>query len=152
MRYIILNKNISPEETKSRRNYIEKVTNMYFISHKIDGGVEFKSVPSSIINCLFIVGHNLDVKNYLANNFIPEDNIVIVSCLFNLDCNIRKGKKVYVSFDNFGNTYYYDGTDWNLNFNVSEAELNIINSNGSFLERVEKNFRRIKWWKDYWKK
>ena len=152
MRYIILNKNISPEETKSRRNYIEKVTNMYFISHKIDGGVEIKSVPSSIINCLFIVGHNLDVKNYLANNFIPEDNIVIVSCLFNLDCNIRKGKKVYVSFDNFGNTYYYDGTDWNLNFNVSEAELNIINSNGSFLERVEKNFRRIKWWKDYWKK
>ena len=152
MRYIILNKNISPEETKSRRNYIEKVTNMYFISHKIDGGVEFKSVPSSIINCLFIVGHNLDVKNYLANNFIPEDNIVIVSCLFNLDCNIRKGKKVYVSYDNFGNTYYYDGTDWNLNFNVSEAELNITNSNGSFFERVEKNFRRIKWWKDYWKK
>lgn len=143
MRYIILKKNISSEEKKSRKKYIENVTNMYFIPCEIEDGIEFKSIPSSMINCLFIVGHNFSVKNYLLNNFIQEDTIVIVSCVFNIDYSIKKEKNIYVSYDNFGITYYYDGKDWNLNFVISEEELKIINSNGTFLERVEKYFRRI---------
>ena len=144
MRYVILNKDISKEEIKSRKKYIENVTNLYFISNKIDEGVEFNSIPSLSIDCLFIIGHNKHVHNYLNNNIVPEKNIVIVSCYFSIDKKRLKRNKVYVSYDENGKTDFFDGIDWNLSFNVSKEELKIINSSGSFMERVEKYFRRVK--------
>lgn len=142
MRYLILNKKITSEEIISRKKYIEKVTGMYFIPYPVDGGIEFKSISSST-DCLFIIGHNWSVEYYLSNNNIKEKNIVIVSCVFNIPRKIKRKKKVYVSYDNVGKTDYFDGKDWNLNFYVSIEELKLINSNGPFLERVKKYFRRV---------
>lgn len=143
MRYIILNKKISMEEIKSRKKYIEKVTNMYFIPYKIEGGIEFKSIPLSTIDCLLIIGHNLNVKRYLEYNNILEKNIVIVSCSFSIDNRMKEDKNIYVSYDLTGRTNYYNGKQWNLDFYVSKEELKIINSIGTFMERVKKYFRRI---------
>ena len=142
MRYIVLNEKTSYKEMQSRKKYIEKVTNMYFIPYDIDGGIEFKSIPSTSIDCLFIVGHNFSVKYYLKNNIVPEKNIVIVSCGFVIDNAIKEGKTIYLSHTNEGKTEYYDGTEWNLNFNISKEELKIINLKGSFMEKVSKVFRR----------
>lgn len=144
MRYVILNNKISKEEIKSRKKYIENVSNLYFILNKIDGGIEFNSIPPLSIDCLFIVGHNMHVHNYLNNNNIPEKNIVIVSCYFPINKKQLKENKVFVSHDEDGKTDFFDGTDWNLNFNVSKEELKLINSSGSFMERVKKYFRRVK--------
>lgn len=143
MRYVILNKNMSCKEKKSRKKYIEKVTNMYFIPYDIDGGIEFKSIPSTCIDCLFIVGHNFSVRDYLKNKVVAEQNIVIVSCEFDISNVIKEGKIIYVSHTNNGKTEYYDGTEWNLNFNISKEELKIINAKGLFMEKVKKYFRRI---------
>ena len=142
LRYLILNKKITSEEIISRKKYIEKVTSMYFIPYPVNGGIEFKSIPSST-DCLFIIGHNRDIEHYLSNNDINEKNIVIVSCIFKIPRKIKRKKKVYISYDNVGKTDYFDGKDWNLNFYVSIEELKLINSNGPFLERVKKYFRRI---------
>lgn len=143
MRYVILNRNISANEKSDRKKYIEKVTNLYFLPHKISGGIEFCSVPRTSIDCLFIVGHNFNVKHYLITHSISEKNIVIVSCGFSLNDIETEGKKIYSSHDDNGQTSYYDGKEWNLDFLVSKEELKIINSSGDFMERVEKIFRRV---------
>ena len=82
MRYVILNRKISANEKRDRKKYIEKVTNLYFLPRKISGGIELCSVPQTSIDCLFIVGHNYNVKHYLRTYSIPEKIIVIVSCNF----------------------------------------------------------------------
>ncbi len=148
MRYIILNKKITQEEKKSRKDFIEKVTDLYFIPFEFEDGIEYLSIPSSINDCLFIVGHNITVKNYLFNNNIPENNIVIVSCKFKLNTELKKNKTVYVSYDKDGETNYYDGKEWNLNFYISKEELKLINSRGTFIDRVKKYFRMVNDGKD----
>lgn len=143
MRYIILNKNITKEERNSRKLFIEKVTNLYFIPYMIEGGMELRSIPSSINDSLMIVGHNLSVNNYIKNNTIKEKNIIIISCKFDIEKSFKKNKNIYVSYNNKGITDYYDGSDRNLHFYVSKEELKLINSYGTFIEKVEKIFRRI---------
>lgn len=144
MRYIVLNKSISNEEINSRKKYIEKVIGLYFITQKKDEGIiEFKSIPSISIDCVLIVGHNTSVKKYLENNKILEEYIVIISCFFPLKRSLFSGKKVYVSYSEDGKTSYYDGTQWNLKFNISKEELKLINSYGNFIDRINKYFRRI---------
>jgi len=143
MRYVILNKNMSDEEISSRKKFIEKVTDLYFVPKMIEEGMEFVSIPSQSIDCIFIVGHNVNVSSYLQNNDIVESNLVVVSCAFNINKRIYTSKRIYVSFGNNGITDYFDGSEWNLNYNISKEELKIINSSGSFMERVENIFRRL---------
>lgn len=145
MRYIILNKSIANKEISSRKKYIEKSTGLYFITKKIEEGIEFISIPSNSIDCVLIVGHNINVEYYLSNNKIPEKNIAVVSCAFKIPMCLFKEKRVYVSYREDERTSYYDGTKWNLYFNVSKEELKIINSYGAFIDRINKYFRRILW-------
>ena len=127
MRYIILNKNITKEERNSRKLFIEKVTNLYFIPYMIEGGMELRSIPSSINDSLMIVGHNLSVNNYIKNNTTKEKNIIIISCKFDIEKSFKKNKNIYVSYNNKGITDYYDGSDRNLHFYVSKEELKLKN-------------------------
>lgn len=143
MRYVVLNKKMDEKEKKSRKNYIEKVTNLYFIPFEFDGGIEYISIPYSINDCLFIVGHNKDVNYYLLKSYIQESNIVIVSCYFSINAELKNSKSIFVSYDNEGLTNYYDGKDWNLQFLISKPELKLINSSGLFIDRVKKYFRRV---------
>lgn len=143
MRYIVLSNSLTQEEIYHRKVFIEKSVGVYFISNPIDGGIEFTSIPSTLYDCIMIVGHNGSVKRYILSNSIPERNIVIVSCLVILNKTITKKKNIYVSFNNEGITNFYDGKEWNLNFNISEVELKLINGSENIMTKIEKNFRRI---------
>ena len=143
MRYIILDESITNKEINSRKKYIQKATGLYFLTKKIGEGIEFRSIPSNSIDCVLIVGHNASIIKYLDNNNVLEENIAIVSCVFNLSRYLFKEKKVYVSYGADGKTSYYDGTPWNLYFNISKEEIKIINSYGDFIDRINKYFRRI---------
>lgn len=143
MRYIVLSNSLTQEEIYHRKVFIEKSVGVYFISKPIDGGIEFTSFPSTLHGCIIVVGHNGSVKRYILSNSIPERNIVIVSCLVILNKVITKKKNIYVSFNNEGITNFYDGKEWNLNFNISEAELKLINGSENIMTKIEKNFRRI---------
>ena len=84
-----------------------------------------------------------NIDNYIcrsetSHEKIPRSLLRGVS----LDSAIKAGKTIYLSHTNKGKTEYYDGTEWNLNFNVSKEELKIINLKGSFMEKVRKVFRR----------
>lgn len=143
MRYIVLSNSLTQEEIYHRKVFIEKSVGVYFISKPIDGGIEITSFPSTLHDCIIVVGHNGSVKRYILSNSIPERNIVIVSCLVILNKVITKKKNIYVSFNNEGITNFYDGKEWNLNFNISEAELKLINGSENIMTKIEKNFRRI---------
>lgn len=144
MRYIILNNKISENEIKSRRKLIEKATGVYFSVKKNCEGIEFNSFPSTIHDCVILVGHNNKIYNYLKYNKIKENNIVIISCFFKINKSILKGKKVFVSYGADKKTYYYDGEEWNLDFLVSKEELEILNNEGEMMDRIRKSFRRLK--------
>lgn len=143
MRYIVLNNNISDSEIISRLRFIKKITNLYFIPYKKNNYTEFVSIPADINDCLLIVGHNHNVELFLKKEKIPEKIIAIISCKVILPKTTRKNKEVYVTFKENGLTYYYDGKDWNLDFDVSENELKLINSSGDIYNRIKKYFRRI---------
>jgi len=143
MRYIVLSNGLTQEEIYHRKAFIEKSVGVYFISKPIYGGIEFTSIPSTLYDCIMIVGHNCSVKRYILLNSIPERNIVIVSCLVIFNKTITKKKNIYVSFNNEGITNFYDGKEWNLNFNISEVELKLINGSENIMTKIEKNFRRI---------
>ena len=138
MRYIVLSNSITQEEIYHRKVFIEKSVGVYFIGKPIDGGVEFTSIPSTLHDCIMIVGHNGSVKRYISSNSIPESNIAIVSCLVILNKKITKKKNIYVSFNSEGYTNFYDGKEWNLNFNISEVELKLINGSGNIMTKIEK--------------
>lgn len=143
MRYIVLNDKIKDEEIISRKLYIENITNLYFTIIKTDVGVEYISIPSSELDVLFVVGHNSSVMKYLNNNNVLEKYMVFVSCYFNINKNKYREKQVYVSYDSSGMTHYCDGKEYGLLFNISSAELKLINSSGNLIDRVNKYFRRI---------
>lgn len=148
MRYIFLTNKITLEEKKSRKDFIEKVTNLYFIPVEYEDRIEYISIPSSAYDCLFIVGHNIYVRKYLLDNNIPEKNIVIVSCKIKLNSKFKKNKTIYVSYNKDGKTNFYNGKDWGLYFYVSKEELKLINSTGAFIDRVENYFRKMNNGKD----
>ena len=96
MRYIVLSNSITQEEIYHRKVFIEKSVGVYFIGKPIDGGVEFTSIPSTLHDCIMIVGHNGSVKRYISSNSIPESNIAIVSCLVILNKKITKKESFYL--------------------------------------------------------
>ena len=143
MRYIILNKEIREQEIADRKKYIEKTTGIKFLRYDIDGGVEFVSYPSNLYDCVIIVGHNDMVTNYINTKEIPEKNIAIISCTIIFNERIKKNKNIYVSFNTNKKTPYYNGKEWNLNFDISKEELQMINDVGNIMDRIQKSFRRF---------
>ena len=143
MKYIILNSKISENEISSRKKYIEKVTRAYFLLNKTTEGIELVSFPSTLFDCVIIVGHNGDVKHYINTHQINEKNIVLVTCgISNID-EIMKDKNIYVSFDEEGKTRKYDGKQYNLNFEVTKEELLLLDTSDDLMETIRTTFRRV---------
>lgn len=143
MRYIILNRNVTKKELYSRKKFIEKVTGMYFIPYSMQYGIQYVSIPSNSFNYLIIVGHNGDVSKFLSEYEIDEELIAVVSCKFSIPKKI-KNKKIYVSYNNNGITDYYDGSQWMLDFKITDSELSLINSYGNILEKIDKSFKEVR--------
>lgn len=144
MRTIVLNNHISYKELISRKQYMETITGLYFIPYAIDEGIELKSIPSTILDYIFIIGHNISVSKYLLSTKISEKNMIIISCIVSMNIKKYKDKNIYVTFGKDGKTNYYCGKEWWLNYNVTKEELKLINTYGSFDDRVKKVFRRLK--------
>ncbi len=104
----------------------------------------FKPKP----NICLVIGHNNEVADLLNNHLdvISEDNIFIISCALNYikDYNVPE-KNIFLCDQMKDNQVRFrNGTDFGLNFDVTDVELYLIQSNESdILKRFKSCFNEI---------
>lgn len=143
MRYIVLKENIDILEIKSRQEYLMDTFNLYTIPFTTNNYLELRSIPSNVLDVIFIYGHNNRVYDFLKNKAPYEKYIVLITCYIGDIKNIKlKNKKVYIS--NKDLTTKFDGKEYGFYHEITEAELNLYNSNlESLEERIKSNFERL---------
>ncbi len=137
------------EDCKARIEYISEVTGLYFIedvSFTNSGYKVFNSIPLLESNIIVIVGHNFRVLAFLKEfkDDIYESNVVLVSCyLKKMRDLIEYDKNVYISHQTVTNsTETLVGTDYGFDFNPTCSELDLYNSKGDLLQRIEFSFEK----------
>lgn len=145
LRYI-LDIRLQPE-LNDRMRYVYDVFSLYVIHKKTEHGfIILESVPSTAVDVLLIVGHDKAVRNLLYNNVINvhEKNIVIISCnVYPSKYFISIDKRIFISNHNKGYTERRHGIDYGFSFDISDSELDLYNSSGPVLERIEKAFIKL---------
>lgn len=140
MRYII-SKSID-NEVSARREYLVETFNMWFTTECVNGVTVLKSFPEHVCPVCFIVGHNREISDYLKKHRIPENVIIIISCLKNLNLNKESmlGKEIYISNQNkYDLSNRYKGSAYGFKFDVTESEIILFNS-----RKCKDIIRRIK--------
>ncbi len=148
MRYFLRYDNRT--ETFSRKKYLEKIFNLWFIEKEIIGDfIVLESLPlTTESNICIIYGHNFEVKNLLKNHrkTILEKNIFIISCLTKNPKDFTvPNKRIYISPQKKGNgVKLRKGSEYGFNFDISDVELNLFNCPiQGILEKLTSVFERI---------
>ena len=140
-------------EIPARTKYLYHVFQLYFIMHEVtDGFVPLVPIGTAEPSVLFIIGHQDKVNQYVRGHLpeIYEKHIVMITCSLRSNPewvlpNRLGNKALYISRANkSGSCHYYDGSDYNLDFNVTASELDLYNSHESdLMKRIQSCFQRI---------
>ena len=110
--------------------------------------IQVVSIPTNCLDILFIVGHNIFVKNYLESYKITENRIVAITCDGSIHFSSLKlpNKILYIPFQNEQN--YADlikGTLYGFNFDLTESEIIFYNTDkcNDFIQRLETSFHKL---------
>ena len=133
-------------EIHGRQEYLYDVFHLYFLPHEIiDDYIHLISVGCIGPDILFIVGHYDEVLTYLSNNIesITESEIIITTCFAERFIDFSIKKRIYVPITEDGICPIRPGKPYGFDFDITDAELNLYNSNGSITERVNKGYRLL---------
>ena len=105
------------------------------------------STDSSLDIC-FIVGHNYIVKSFLETVPLSERNIVAITCdgQANFSRLKLKNKNFYISKQDHRNlSPLYCGSDFGLNFDLTESELLFFNNRkvANIMQNINKSFIKL---------
>lgn len=119
-------------EIKARKQYIEKVTGVWFVSQKkIDNFLVLESMPSTYNkNICIIYGHNYLIDRLLSTkaDLLPEKNIFIFSCKSTKKEYWVTGKNIYLAPQTKGKMRLINGELYGFSFDITETEINLYNS------------------------
>lgn len=144
MKYLLDEELVS--EVDQRQKYIYDVFKLYtLVTYNNTNFIKFSSIPSSELDILMIIGHDVTVENFLRynNNEIKENTIIIISCNASKFKKYLRNKEIYISLNDDEITTKRDGKDYNFDFDVTESEINLYNSKGSLVERLSKSFKKV---------
>lgn len=146
MRYAI--KCTDEQELKYRLEYLEEIFKMKFMFEiKKDDFLIYHSFPIRNSNIFFIIGHCHEIKKFLENNKIKEKNVVINSCYPNSISKISKikSKKIYFSkTEETGKNYLFNGSEYNLQFDITNSELDLLNSKKNrVIEKIRDSYVKL---------
>lgn len=125
-------------ELNARQSYLYDLLHVYFLPGTPEGNyTPLTPMGDKGPDILFITGHTPSVKAYLDCYIskIPEKQIVITSCFGNEFKKYAKRKEIYVP-KRTGYCYMRNGSPYGFNFVISDAELDLYNSNGTIAERI----------------
>lgn len=134
------------DEMKARQQYLFDVFKLYFLPGRPEGGfIPLLPVGKESIDVLFITGHVHQVMAYLEDyvKSVPEETIVITSCMGKLFTEFSKKKVIYVPDLNSRLCLLRDGAPYGFGFDISDAELDFYNSSGSTMERIMSAYDRL---------
>lgn len=144
--FVILKDKFSETEVQSRMHYCNNAFSLYFMFHKNSNVLIIRSFPRTPVKYLFVVGHNYDVCRYILsiNDYI--ENIIIISCRIpKIYLKIFNAKKIFVSNGNDYINYFYNGIHWGFNFNITEDELKLYNTDENDIsKKINRIFMRVK--------
>lgn len=142
MRYIVFKEKISINEIRSRKEFLYNIFNVYTIPFVYENYIEFRSIPESFGDIIFVNGHNNEVFNWLIKNFPSESVVVIIACYQGLIKILKFPSKEMYSTSFI--TYKIKGKDYGFDFDVTDEELNLYNCpHTSIKEKVKYSFERI---------
>nr|WP_155959575.1 hypothetical protein [[Eubacterium] cellulosolvens] len=134
------------DEIPARCDYLYDVFKMYFLPRNSEGNfIPLLPVGVYSLDFLFIIGHSDQVTAYLSNHIssIPEKNIVITSCLSKQFKSYKNKKNIYVPDIPSVLCPRREGTLYGFAFNPSDPELNLYNSTGNIIQRINAAYRLL---------
>ena len=141
MRYLL--QQAQNAEIKARQEYLYDIFHTYFLPQKVEGNyIELTPIGNKGPDIFFITGHTGQVYHYLKQNLstIAENTIVITSCLGGRFKEFTKHKNIYTSSIDGQFCNLYDGTRYNFNFDITDAELNFYNASGSIEDKLKASY------------
>lgn len=133
-------------ELQARQKYLFDVLRMYFLPGNPEGGfIPLKPIGAGCPDILFITGHTGCVRDYLSRTkSIPEKTIVITSCMGQSFKKYAVKKEIYVPDPKQPLCLLRDGQPYGFDFMISDAELDMYNSSGTIIERIQAAYVRLK--------
>ena len=133
-------------ELPARQKYLYDVSHLYFCPGNPEGQfIPLNAIGTNRPSVLFVTGHTNSVNEYLMNSIdsIPERIIVITSCIGHLFRKYSAKKEIYVPNSTQPLCLLRDGQQYGFGFDISDAELNLYNSSGSIIERIQSAYIRL---------
>ena len=134
------------KEIHARQQYLFDVFRLYFLPNTLQAGfIPLKSVGKGYSDILFITGHTNYVEAYLGKMVtrIRENVIVITSCMGYSFKKYTKGKEIYVPDPKTPLCLLRDGQPYGFDFDISDAELDMYNSSGTIMERIQSAYKQL---------
>lgn len=110
--------------------------------------IQLKSIPTNCLDVIFIVGHNSFVEDYLNNNTINEERIVVITCDKDINLSSKKipTKTIYLSHQNEADfTELIKGDCYGFDYDLTESEILFYNTNNNddIVKRIEMSFSKV---------
>lgn len=144
MRYLLHQSQF--DELIGRQAYLYDIFHVYFLLGQPEGSY-IPLVPLGIKgpDVLFITGHTHQVQNYLDTYIkqIPEHCIVITSCMGRSFKKFTAKKEVYIPDICQDHCMLRSGKPYGFEFDISDAELDFYNADGSIKERIRSAYNRL---------
>lgn len=144
MRYLI--PKTQSNEIHGRQEYLYDVFHLFFHPHELSLDY-IQLIPVGCIgpDCLFIIGHNDQVYNYISKNIdeIHEPMIIATTCFAKSLIKFCNIKKIYVPKTRDDICNIRSGEPFGFDFDITDAELLLYNSTGALIDRINKGYRLI---------
>ncbi len=134
-------------EVIERMNYLYEVFKVYTLPRHVRGEfITLDSIPLYDPDILIFVGHDSKVKRYIEkfHETICEKYIVLITCQAeSIALKLPDDKIVFVSYQDDDASRKRRGSDYGFKFDITDSELDLYNSSGTFVERLSKSFKEI---------
>lgn len=147
MRYLI--QRCFSNELSARRKYIDKSLHLWCAPvTSIENFEQLVSIPSTALDVLFIIGHNVSVAHFLRSQNIPEKTIVAITCGGTIDFSWLKSLNKTIYFPKQNNSGYAEllhGNMFGFDFDLTESEILLYNTRtySDFYERLDICFTKL---------
>lgn len=147
MRYIL--QPSFKNELEGRQKYLFLVFNLYFIQVPgiFNDSIELESFPFEQDNILILYGHNYWIRSFFHEfgRQIKNKTKIVNSCDWMDSRKVFAGQKdLYFNKTQNGSLICYSGKEFNLPFDVSQSELELLNLKSlTFKEKVQFAYRKV---------
>lgn len=135
-------------ELVARKEYLFLTYHFFFVEvKKTPDFIELKSFPFRNDNVVMLYGHCPWLLHYFAvyGSELKKKTKIINSCYPNLILSLIKQKNIYYSkVSTTGETYCYDGNKYGISFDITDSELDALNSaHLPLIEQIKFAYKKV---------